>query len=55
MKIKLILVASLVVALTGCSTYKAIQAPCTYEDRSGCGKIVPMQQPVNAKTTEKQV
>lgn len=33
---------SLIVVLCGCSSWKDKKAPCTFDDRHGCGSVIEM-------------
>lgn len=42
---KTLLFTLMLLALSGCSSKpKALKAPCTYNNRTQCGPIIPMQQ-----------
>lgn len=46
MKIHYLLILPVFFALSACSHFKQLKAPCTYDDRTGCGWVVPLQNPL---------
>ncbi len=45
--IKKIVLLTLFIFLTACSSWQDLKAPCTYDSRYGCGAPVPINQGVN--------
>lgn len=39
----LVVLLLVVVGLSGCSHWKPLKAPCTYNKRSNCGPVIPLQ------------